>query len=82
MSTTEAPDVPAQPGTQAPTSQLSTMQRRRIPVTAILEENRPFIDEWKVREWLSRNVPAERQEKYFDKSLSIASLLKDGTDLC
>lgn len=82
MSTTEVPDAPAQPGTQALTPQLSTMQRRRIPVTAILEENGSIIDEWKVREWLSRHVPAEHQEKYFDKSLSIASLLKDGTDLC
>lgn len=75
-------DYPAPPGTQAPTPVLSTMQRRRIPVTAILDEKGTFIDEWKIRDWLSHNVPYNRQELYFDRSLSLATLLKDGTDLC
>lgn len=71
------------PGTQAPTSpQLSTMKRRRIPVTAILGEKGSFTDEWSVREWLSCNVSTDKQDKYLDKSISIASLLKDGIDLC
>ena len=82
MSATASPAIPAPPGTQAPVPQLSSMQRRRIPVTAILDEKGSLINEWNVREWLSHNVPPERKDNYIDKEMSLASLLKDGTDLC
>ena len=82
MSSSAPPVIPTPPGTQAPFPQLSSMQRRRIPVTAILDEKGSFIDEWKVREWLSHNVPPERKNNYIDKDIPLAALLKDGTDLC